>query len=137
MTRHADINTIIARQDGSDAARARCAAVMQVIAGELTMEAAAAQVGVSTQRLHELRERMAAAAVAALELQAPGRPAAPPPDAQTQRIAELEADLGRTRRDLDCALIRAEIAVVFGDRLGAKKNAGDVRPAKPHRRKRR
>jgi len=41
--------------------------------------------------------------VESLEPQAPGRPAAPGPDAKDQRIAELEAELGRTRRDLDCA----------------------------------
>ena len=122
MARHADIQSIIARQDGSSVARERCAVLMRVIAGELTMESAATQLGLSTQRLHELRERMTAVAVATLEPQAPGRPAAPPPDAKDQRIATLEADLGRTQRDLDCALIRAEIAIVFGDRLGGKKN---------------
>lgn len=125
MSRPVDLHAIIARQDGSAVARERCAVLMRVIAGELTMEAAAAEVGLSTQRLHELRERMTAVAVATLEPQAPGRPAAAQPDAKDQRIAALEADLGRVRRDLDCALIRAEIALVFGDRFSAKKNAID------------
>lgn len=72
MSRPVDIHAIIARQDGSAAALERCAVLMRVIAGELTMEAAAAEVGLSTQRLHELRERMTAVAVATLEPQAPG-----------------------------------------------------------------
>ncbi len=120
MSRHADILAIIARQEGSEVARERCAVLMRVISGEMTMEAAAQELGISRQRLHELRDRMAAMSVESLEPQAPGRPAAPGPDAKDQRIAELEAELGRTRRDLDCALIRAEIALAFGDRIGTK-----------------
>jgi hypothetical protein len=123
MSRHADMLAIIARQDGSEVARERCTVLMQVISGELTMEAAAERLGISRQRLHELRERMAAVAVDGLEPQPPGRPAAPAPDAKDQRIAALEAELGRARRDLDCALIRAEIALAFGDRLGKKKHS--------------
>ena len=133
MARQSNIQAIIARQDGSEVARERCAALMRVMSGEITMEDAAAKVGLSTQRLHELRERMTAMSVTSLEPQAAGRPPAPAPDEKDQRIAELEAELGRTRRDLDCALIRAEIALTFGDRLGAKKNAnhepGDGLPA--------
>ncbi len=82
---------------------------------------AAADVGNLASTPARLRDRMAAMSVESLEPQAPGRPAAPGPDAKDQRIAELEAELGRTRRDLDCALIRAEIALAFGDRLGSKK----------------
>jgi hypothetical protein len=123
MTRHADIQAIIDRQDASELARERCRVLMQVISGDLTMEAAATQLGISRQRLHELRERMTAVSVASLEPQSPGRPAAPAPDAKDDEIAQLRAELGRTKRDLDCAMIRAEIAMVFGDRLGSKKNS--------------
>lgn len=123
MARHADIQAIIARQDGSEVARERCAALMRVISGEITLEEAAAEIGISTQRLHELRERMTAMSVTSLEPQAAGRPPSAPPDPKEQRIAELEVELGRTRRDLDCALIRAELALTFGDRLGRKKNS--------------
>lgn len=122
MARQSNIQAIIARQDGSEVARKRCAVLMRVMSGDITMEEAAAEVGLSTQRLHELRERMTAMSVTSLEPQAAGRPQAPPPDAKDQRIAELEAELGRAKRDLDCALIRAEIALTFGDRLGGKKN---------------
>jgi hypothetical protein len=122
MSRTADMLAIIARQDGSEMARERCTVLMRVISGEMTMEAAAEELGISRQRLHELRDRMAAMSVESLEPQAPGRPAAPAPDAKDQRIAELEAELGRARRDLDCALIRAELNLAFGDRLGSKKN---------------
>jgi len=142
MTRTADIDAIIARQDASELARDRCRVLMQVIAGDLTMEAAATQLGLSRQRLHELRERMTGVAVTSLEPQAPGRPAGPEPDAKDGEIAQLRADLGRTRRDLDCALIRAEIALTFGDRLEAKKNAmpqppvGNERAERNRRRRR-
>ena len=63
MARQSNIQAIIARQDGSEVARERCAALMRVMSGEITMEEAAAEVGLSTQRLHELRERMTAMSV--------------------------------------------------------------------------
>ena len=129
MSRSADIDAIIARQDASELARDRYRVLMQVVAGDVTMEAAATHLGLSRQRLHELRERMTAVAVASLEPHAPGRPAAPEPDAKDAEIAKLQDDLGRTKRDLDCALIRAEIALTFGDRLDAKKNCIPQQPA--------
>jgi hypothetical protein len=125
MSRHADMLAIIARQDGSEVARERCTVLMRVISGEMTMDAAATQLGISRQRLHDLRERMASVCVESLEPQSAGRPAAPAPDPKDQLIAELQAELGRTRRDLDCALIRAEIALTFGDRLGKKNESNE------------
>ena len=60
MSRTADmLAKIIARQDGSEVARERCTVLMQVISREMTMEAAADEyMGISRQRLHELRDRM-------------------------------------------------------------------------------
>jgi hypothetical protein len=123
MTRHADIHAIIDRQDASEVARERCRVLMRVVSGEMTMETAATQLGISRQRLHALRERMTTVSVASLEPQSSGRPAAPGPDAKDLRIAALEQELGRTKRDLDCAMIRAEIALVFDDRDALKKNS--------------
>ncbi len=53
MSRTADMLAIIARQDGSEVARERCTVLMRVISGEMTMEAAAEELGISRQRLHE------------------------------------------------------------------------------------
>ena len=47
MSRTADMLAIIARQDGSEVARERCTVLMRVISGEMTMEAAADELGIS------------------------------------------------------------------------------------------
>lgn len=130
MARHADLPAIVARQDGSDAARARVAALLRLAAGDATVAETATALGISPQRLHELRERMIAGAVAAAEPRPPGRPraeaAADPRDA---RIAELEAQNSRLRFDLECAFLRTELAMAFGDRLPSLKNAIHQDPA--------
>jgi hypothetical protein len=125
MARHADLQAIVDRQDGSDAARARTAAFLRMAAGEATVEETALALGISTQRLHELRERMIAGAVAAAEPQAPGRPrSGAESDPRDARIAELEAQNAKLRFDLECAFLRTELKLVFGDRIPSlKKNA--------------
>jgi hypothetical protein len=125
MARHADLQAIVDRQDGSDAARARTAAFLRMAAGEATVEETALALGISTQRLHELRERMVAGAVAAAEPQAPGRPrSGSDADPRDARIAELEEQNAKLRFDLECAFLRSELKIVFGDRIPSlKKNA--------------
>jgi hypothetical protein len=124
MARHADLAAIVERQDGSEAARARVAAFLRMASGEATVEETATALGISTQRLHELRERMVAGAVAAAEPQAPGRPRADAgADPRDARIAELEQQVTRLRFELECGFLRTELAMAFGDRIPSLKNA--------------
>lgn len=124
MARHADLQSIVERQDGSAAARARVAAFLRLASGEATVEETATALGISTQRLHELRERMVAGAVAAAEPQAPGRPRADAgADPRDARIAELEQQVTRLRFELECGFLRTELAMAFGDRIPSLKNA--------------
>jgi hypothetical protein len=128
MARHADLHAIVERQDGSEAARARVAAFLRMAAGEATVEETATALGISPQRLHELRERMIAGAVTAAEPLPPGRPrSGADADPRDARIAELEAANAKLRFDLECAFLRTELAMAFGDRLPSLKN----RPHQP------
>jgi hypothetical protein len=145
MARHADLAAIVDRQDGSEAARARVAAFLRMAAGEATVEETATALGISTQRLHELRERMIAGAVSAAEPQAPGRPrAGAVDDPRDARIAELEAANAKLRFELECAFLRTELSLAFGDRLPSLKNSphtpgtgGSTRASRRERRERR
>ena len=125
MARHVDLQAIVNRQDGSETARERAAVLLRVMEGTATMEESAQALGLSTQRLHELRERMIAGVVAAVEPQSPGRPrSAAEPDARDLRIAELESQVGRLRFELECAFLKTELTLAFGDRIPSlKKNA--------------
>ncbi len=142
MARHADLAAIVDRQDGSEAAKARAAAFLRMAAGEATVEETATALGISTQRLHELRERMVAGAVTAAEPQAPGRPrSAGDADPRDARITDLERQVERLRFELECAFLRTELAMAFGDRLPSLKNephqpaaATDRRPRRERRR---
>jgi len=124
MARRADLQAIVARQDGSDVARERVAAFMRMAEGTATVEETATALGISTQRLHELRERMIAGAVTAAEPQAPGHPrTGASNDPRDARIAELEAQNAKLRFELECAFLRTELTVAFGDRIPSlKKN---------------
>ena len=125
MARHVDLQAIVNRQDGSDTARERAAVLLRVMEGTATMEESAQALGLSTQRLHELRERVIAGVVASVEPQPPGRPrSAAEPDVRDVRIAELEAQVGRLRFELECAFLKTELTQAFGDRIPSlKKNA--------------
>ena len=123
MARRADHHAIVARQDGSEIARERVDALLRVIAGTATADESAAALGISTQRLHELRERVIAGAVTAAEPLPPGRPrTAGDADPRDARIAELESQVGKLRFDLECAFLRTEMVMVFGDRIPSLKN---------------
>ena len=141
MARHADIQSVVARQDGSDIARERVAAFLRLVDGSATAEETATALGISTQRLHELRERMVAGAVAAAEPLPPGRPrTGADADPRDARIADLEAQVGKLRFDLECAFLRTELAMAFGDRLPSLKNAihpGEAGERLPRRERRR
>jgi len=123
MSRRADLAAIVDRQEGSAVARERVVAFLRMAEGVATVEETARALGISPQRLHELRERMLAGAVAAAEPQAPGRPRADADvDPRDARIAELERQNQRLRFELECAFLRTELAMAFGDRLPSLKN---------------
>jgi transposase InsO family protein len=120
MARRSDSITLIARLPGSDQAKTRATILLRVARNEITLEEGAAELGVSPQRVHELRETALTALVDACEPKPPGRrrtaPEATPPQGQTVQLSrEIIEELAR---------VRTEISLAFGSRLGGgKKNS--------------
>jgi hypothetical protein len=96
--------------EGSEASRRRLRLVLETIAGERTVESACVDLGISAARFAELRKEALAGALSALEPKPLGRPAAPPPDAEVER---LKAENFELKRDLEAARIREELAIVM------------------------
>jgi hypothetical protein len=96
--------------EGSEASRLRLRLVLETIAGERTVESACAELSISGARFAELRKEALAGALAALEPKPLGRPAAPAPDPEVER---LKAEILELRGDLEAARIREELAIVM------------------------
>lgn len=80
--------------EGSALSKIRTKAVLQTIAGELTVTDAMEKLGIQRPYFAELRHRMLQAAVEALE---PGRPGRRPKndDPSAQQTAELRAEIAQ------------------------------------------
>lgn len=96
--------------EASAEAKRRLRVVLETITGERTVEEAAADLGVSTARVHELRKVALSGAANALEPRAPGRPAAPRPDLE---VLALREEVKELRVDLQAARVREEIAIAM------------------------
>jgi transposase-like protein len=96
--------------EGEAGAKRRLRAVLETIAGDLTVEEACARLGVSASRFAQLREEALSGALRALEPRPAGRPSAPPADPEVTRLSRENAEL---RHDLEAARIRAEMALVM------------------------
>lgn len=102
--------------DGSDVAKQRALVVLKIVAGELSADDAAAALGVTRQRLHQLRRDAIAGLVQACEHRPAGRPrraVEPQPAETTLPPRALLNEIARVRTELDLA---------FGERRRSKKN---------------
>ena len=94
--------------EADETSKARLRAVLETIAGRLSVEAACAELGVSPARFDQIRTAALAGAAQALSPRPAGRPSPPPPDEETlalrARVAELEHENERLR-------IREELAI--------------------------
>jgi hypothetical protein len=96
---------------GSDAARQRVRLALETLSGAKTVEQAAAELGVSTQRFHEIRTEALQGAIAACEPKPAGRPpqVAPEADPMAWAYAEREQAIKDLRIELECARLREEL----------------------------
>jgi hypothetical protein len=94
--------------EGSELAKRRLRIVLETLAGKCGIGEAAKLLGVSEQRVHQLREEALQAALVELEPKTPGRrPRAAADEAATaEQMLELE-------KELRASEIRQEIALVF------------------------
>jgi hypothetical protein len=118
MARPIDIDALISGLDGSEIARERVALVLKTFSREQLFQTAAATLGVTPQRFHEIRTQILEAAIAAVEPKPVGRPAQPPPDPNLARIAELEQRIRDLIVERDVGYLREElIAAGMGKKL--------------------
>src|SRR5579864_3764414 len=87
------------RLPGSAKAKERAKAVLETLAGRLTVQEACRRLGIGAAFFHRLRKRFLQGGVPALEDRPAGRrPRKPSPE--QQRVQQLEADLQQLRLDL-------------------------------------
>jgi hypothetical protein len=118
----------VERLDGPPPSKQRLAVILRTISGELSVEAACAEIGVSPAQFHRLRQRALEGALSALAPGPPGRPPATPP-AEACRVEQLESEVRELKIDLRASQLREEIAILMPHLLkpapgGAKKKPG-------------
>jgi hypothetical protein len=109
---------------GDPQARARLEVILKTLTGELDFTAAAQQLGITTQRLHQLRELALEASLEALAPQPLGRPPTSA-TAQSEQIDALRRDNERLQQELATSRLREEIALVLPRRPRPRRGAGE------------
>ena len=96
------------RVDASEHERERLKVILRTITGELSVQDACAELGISPKRFQQLREQCLQGAADAL---APGRPGRPRRhDAEVvELVAELQREVARLRVQVDRQRIRLEL----------------------------
>ncbi len=115
---------LVDRLSGSDAARQRTRLMFETVSGTISVEAAAEQLGISTQRFHDLRDELIQSAIAAAEPKPLGRPAKQPSidDQIRAALAEKDRIINELRVRVELANLREELAAAgmtnrFGPRI--------------------
>jgi hypothetical protein len=114
----------VQRLQGSAGSKRRLEIILRTVTGELSFTQASAQLGITPQRLHLLRQQALQAAVDELEPRPPGRPRRPAAVTAAAQGQESE----RLRQELAVARLREEIALLLPGHVG--RAAKKKRPAK-------
>lgn len=121
--------------EGSDFARERLRAVLETVAGQITIKEACARLGIGEARFHVLRRQVLETAMADLAPKPIGRPAAPSPSPETTRVAELEAQVAELSLELEASRVREELALALPGRGQKKAPAQGGHPSRAARRR--
>ncbi len=95
---------LVDRLSGSDAARQRTRLMLETISGVTSVEAAAEQLGISTQRFHDLRDELLQSTIAAAEPKPLGRPAK-----ETSVDDQISAALAEKDRIINDLTVQIEV----------------------------
>ncbi len=104
--------SLVDRMDGPELPKLRLRTVLEVIAGQRSVEEACDLLRVSRSRFYEFQSLVLAGAMDALTPRAPGRPRQEPAEPD-ERLKRLEDKLEDLEIDLKAAQIREEIAEVM------------------------
>ena len=120
--------------DGPEESKHRLKVILELLAKEKTAAEACAALGIERSRLYDLVQEVLAASLGALAPKKRGRPAAPTPTAEHERIAELERRVAELKLELHAEELRKEIAEVLPHvvvRREAKKKGEGGKKRKP------
>src|SRR4029453_7560829 len=99
------------RLDGPDDLKVRLRILLATITGEMGIDEACAELGVSASRLHEMRREALEGALAGLTPGRPGRPRAQvEDDDRSERERGLKARVRELEVQLQAAFVRTELA---------------------------
>jgi hypothetical protein len=104
----------VQRLQGSAASKQRAEVILKTLTQQLSINDASALLGITPQRLHDLRQLAVQAMVDSLEPQPVGRPRQ-----QAEAGAEAPAEVARLKEELEAAQLRLEIGVLLPGRQGA------------------
>jgi hypothetical protein len=113
--------------EGSELAKRRLRIVLETLAGRCGIGQAAELLGVSEQRVHQLREEALQAALGELEPKTPGRRPRAAADEATAASAEQMLEL---EKELRASKIRQEIALVFPELVVRPEDRAATEPEK-------
>ncbi len=108
---------------GSPREKARLRAILRTLGGERSVEAAAADLGIRPAQFGALRKRALQGAADALVPRPPGRPRLCDVE-ESEQVRELQEEVARLRAEVARANVRAEAALVCGERDAAPEKRG-------------
>jgi hypothetical protein len=113
---------LVQRLVGEAQAKQRLEVILRTLSGQLGIKQASAQLGLTPQRLHELRQEALAAALAALAPRPLGRPRQRA-TAEQEQIDDLQHQIEQLQQELHSSQLREQLAVLLPGRAepGEKK----------------
>jgi transposase-like protein len=106
-------------KESSAKAKERAKAILETLAGRLTVQEACRRLGIGEALFHRLRKRFLNGGVPALEDGKAGRPRRKITE-QTEQLRKLEEELQQTKLDLKAVQLREEIALSMPHLLASK-----------------
>lgn len=104
---------------GSEHAKKRLQEVLRTLSGEVTIDEACTELGISRTRFYDLRQTLLEEMVEQLEPRPRGRP--PDQQAKSEEVAALERRIAQLEVELEASQIRAELST-FLPLVRRKKN---------------
>jgi hypothetical protein len=101
---------VVEELTGSEEAKQRVRVILETMAGQLRVHEACARLGISEQRLRQIRAAMLQAAVQGVEKHRPGRPRRPE---ELPEMVALRQQVDHLQEELELSRVREEVALVL------------------------
>jgi hypothetical protein len=101
---------VVEELTGSEEAKQRVRVILETMTGQVRVREACVLLGISEQRLRQVRAAMLQAAVQGVEKQRPGRPRQPE---ELPEVAALRQQVDQLQEELELSRVREEVALVL------------------------